>query len=46
MTAVYKMMHLDRPVDPLFQGQFDVRMVKADVLTMTGKKKKKEIGSI
>lgn len=39
MTAVYKMTHLDRPVDPLFQGQYDVRMVKAGLLTMTGKDK-------
>lgn len=37
MTAVYRMLHLDRPVDPLFQGQYDVRMVKAGMLTMTGK---------
>lgn len=37
MTAVYRMTHLDRPVDPLFQGQYDVRMVKAGVLTMLGK---------
>ncbi|MGN1024946.1 MAG: oleate hydratase [Faecousia sp.] len=39
MTAVYKMTHLDRPVDPLFQGQYDIRMVKAGMLTMTGKEK-------
>lgn len=39
MTAVYKMTHLDRPVDPLFQGQYDVRMVKAGMLTMLGKDK-------
>lgn len=39
MTAVYKMTHLDRPVDPLFQGQFDIRMLKAGLLTMTGKDK-------
>jgi len=39
MTAVYRMLHLDRPVDPLFQGQYDVRMVKAGMLTMTGKDK-------
>jgi len=37
MTAVYRMTHLDRPVDPLFQGQYDVRMLKAGLLTMTGK---------
>lgn len=37
MTAVYRMTHLDRPVDPLFQGQYDIRMLKAGVLTMTGK---------
>lgn len=39
MTAVYKMTHLDRPVDPLFEGQYDIRMVKAGMLTMTGKDK-------
>lgn len=39
MTAVYKMTHLDRPVDPLFQGQYDIRMVKAGMLTMMGKEK-------
>lgn len=39
MTAVYKMTHLDRPVDPLFEGQYDIRMVKAGMLTMTGKEK-------
>ena len=27
MTAVYKMLHLDRPVTPLFKGQYDIRMV-------------------
>lgn len=37
MTAVYRMTHLDRPVDPLFEGQYDIRMVKAGLLTMTGK---------
>lgn len=39
MTAVYRMTRLDRPIDPLFQGQYDVRMVKAGMLTMTGKEK-------
>ena len=39
MTAVYRMTHLDRPVDPLFEGQYDIRMVKAGMLTMTGKDK-------
>lgn len=39
MTAVYRMTHLDRPVDPLFEGQYDIRMVKAGMLTMTGKEK-------
>lgn len=37
MTAVYKMTHLDRHVDPVFQGQYDIRMVKAGMLTMMGK---------
>ena len=39
MTAVYRMTHLDRPVDPLFEGQYDVRMLKAGLLTMTGREK-------
>lgn len=39
MSAVYKMTHLDRPVDPLFKGQYDIRMVKAGMLTMLGKDK-------
>lgn len=39
MTAVYRMTHLDRPVDPLFEGQYDIRMVKAGMLTMLGKDK-------
>lgn len=39
MTAVYKMTHLDRPVDPLFQGQYDIRMVKAGMLTMMVRRK-------
>ena len=29
MTIVYKITHLDRPVDPLFEGQYDIRMLKA-----------------
>jgi oleate hydratase len=37
MTAVYRMTHLDRPVDPVFEGQYDIRMLKAGMLTMTGK---------
>ena len=39
MTAVYRMTHLDRPIDPLFEGQYDIRMVKAGMLTMLGKDK-------
>jgi len=39
MTAVYRMCHLDRPVDPLFEGQYDIRMLKAGLLTMTGKER-------
>lgn len=37
MTAVYRMLHLDRPVDPLFQGHFDIRMVKAAAQLILGK---------
>lgn len=37
MTAVYRMLHLDRPVDPLFEGHYDIRMVKAAVQLLTGK---------
>lgn len=29
MTAVYRMLHLDAPVPPLFEGKYDIRMVKA-----------------
>ena len=39
MTAVYRMTHLDKPIVPLFQGQYDIRMVKAGMLTMLGKDK-------
>jgi len=34
MTTVYKITHLDRPVDPLFEGQYDIRMLKAGILIM------------
>lgn len=37
MTAVYRMLHLDRPVDPLFEGQYDIRMVNAALKTLMNK---------
>lgn len=42
MTAVYRMTHLDKPIVPLFQGQYDIRMAKAGILTMLGKDKIEE----
>ena len=39
MTAVYKMLHLDRPVTPLFKGQYDIRMVTIALKTLLGKDK-------
>ncbi len=42
MTAVYKMTNLDKPIVPLFEGHYDVRMVKAGLLTMINKTKLKE----
>ena len=37
MTAVYRMTQLDKPIVPLFEGQYDIRMVKAGLMTMLGK---------
>ena len=37
MTAVYKMYHLDRPIVPLFKGQYDIRMLTIALKTMLGK---------
>ena len=39
MTAVYKMYHLDKPIVPLFQGQYDIRMLTIALKTMLGKDK-------
>lgn len=39
MTAVYKMYHLDKPIVPLFKGQYDIRMLMIDLKTMLGKDK-------
>ena len=39
MIAVYRMLQLDRPITPLFQGQYDIRMVSAGMKTMLGKDK-------
>lgn len=39
MTAVYKMLHLDRPITPLFKGQYDIRMVNIALKTLIGKDK-------
>lgn len=37
MTAVYKMYHLDKPIVPLFKGQYDIRMLTIALKTMLGK---------
>lgn len=39
MTAVYKMLHLDRPITPLFKGQYDIRMVNIALKILIGKDK-------
>ena len=39
MTTVYKMYHLDKPIVPLFKGQYDIRMLTIALKTMLGKDK-------
>ena len=39
ITAVYKMLHLDRPITPLFKGQYDIRMINIALKTLIGKDK-------
>lgn len=39
MMAVYKTMHLDRPITPLFEGKYDIRMVAVALKTLLGKDK-------
>lgn len=39
MTAVYRMYHLDKPIVPLFKGQYDIRMLTIALKTMLGKDK-------
>lgn len=39
MMAVYKTMHLDRPITPLFEGKYDIRMVAIALKTLVGKDK-------
>lgn len=39
MIAVYRMLLLDRPITPLFQGQYDIRMVNVALRTLLGKDK-------
>ena len=39
MTAVYRLFHLDRPITPLFKGQYDIRMVAIAMKTLLGKDK-------
>jgi oleate hydratase len=36
MIAVYKTLHLDKPVAPLFEGQYDVRIIVACLKKMLG----------
>lgn len=39
MMAVYKSMHLDRPITPLFAAQYDVRICVACLKKLLGKEK-------
>lgn len=39
MIAVYRLLHLGRPITPLFQGQYDIRMVNVALKTLLGKDK-------
>lgn len=39
MTAVYRLFHLDRPITPLFKGQYDIRMVAIAMKILLGKDK-------
>lgn len=39
MMAVYKMFRLDRPITPLFEGKYDIRMVAVALKTLLGKDK-------
>lgn len=39
MIAVYRMFHLDRPITPLFKGQYDIRMLNVALKTLMGKDK-------
>jgi Myosin-crossreactive antigen len=36
MIAVYKTLHLDKPIAPLFEGQYDVRIIVACLKKMLG----------
>lgn len=38
MMAVYKTMHLDKPITPLFPAQFDIRICVACLKKLLGKK--------
>ncbi|KXU15446.1 Myosin-crossreactive antigen [Streptococcus oralis] len=42
MTAVYQIYHLDKPIVPVFQGQYDIRMM-AVTLKPYSKKKNEEL---
>ena len=37
MIAVYRTLHLDKPITPLFKGQYDIRVVMAFWKKMLGK---------
>lgn len=39
MIAVYRLLHLGCPITPLFQGQYDIRMVNVALKTLLGKDK-------
>ena len=36
MIAVYRTLHLDKPIAPLFEAQFDVRIIVANIKKMLG----------
>ena len=36
MIAVYRTLHLDKPITPLFEAQYDVRIVVANLKKMLG----------
>jgi oleate hydratase len=39
MIAVYRMLHLDKPITPMFEAQYDVRILVANLKKMLGTQK-------